>query len=500
MHEINVYTHFFFVPNRLVFGKWERFITGGEDGRDSTPFPVMVAPSTSGYAEGSLADYFGLVPGVPDYEHSALQFRAYALVYNEWYRDQNLQEKIPISLDPGLDTITNTELLNRNWEKDYFTSALPWSQRGDPALLPLGSVAPLVPVSAPVNTTSSTQYYTLDSDLVFSVLNGFNWVAAPSGSVVYNGQTFSHSGSGFSSTATLSISGSSFSGTATWYDDGWQSSYSSGSVTLHGSPSTMSVDLSGVYSDLSTATAVSVNDLRFAVQAQVFMELMARSGSRYVEYLLAHFGVRSSDSRLQRPEYLGGGKSPFVVSEVLQTSSTDSTSPQGNMAGHGISAHRAHGFVKSFEEHGFILGIMSIMPRTSYQQGLVRQWNRRTLYDFYVPAFAHLGEQAVFNKELYVASAQPDGVFGYQGRFDELRRSENTVHGQFRSSLDYWHMGRIFATEPVLNSSFVTADPTMRVQAVTDEPNCLVEIVHHVTAIRPLPFIGEPGRLDHRFI
>jgi hypothetical protein len=253
-----------------------------------------------------------------------------------------------------------------------------------------------------------------------------------------------------------------------------------------------------IRADLSQAEMATINELRQAFQIQKWMERNARSGVRYVESILAHFGVRSSDMRLQRPEFLGGGRSPVVVSEVLQNSESSANSPQGNMAGHGFSCNANHAFAKSFEEHGYIIGILSVMPRTAYQQGINRAWYRKTRYDYYWPEFANLGEQEVLNRELMLLN---DGknldVFGYQGRYDEYRRRESTVHGQFRSSLNFWHMGRVFEARPTLSSEFITADPTKRINAVTNEHNCLVQVYNSVKAVRPIPLTGEPGFLDH---
>ena len=492
MHRVDVFTHFFFVPNRLVFDKWESFITGGEDGQDDTVPPTITAGS-DGFAVGSLADYMGLPTGVKGITVSAMPFRAYDLIYNEWYRDENNIEPVTVSTDAGSDVTTSTVLLDRAWEKDYFTSALPWTQKGTAASLPIGTLG-RIPV----------------------VGDGQHFIAMDL-------SDYGTAGEGNKMTSKESTIGSAGFGGARFTLINGSTSGSTGTISSEGNASTQLVaqqrglnitsdpDKTTVYADASDISigSATINDLRLAFQVQRWLEKNARSGSRYVESILAHFGVRSSDARLQRPEYLGGGRSPIIISEVLQTSQTDATSaqPLGQMGGHGFSAQRTHQFTKSFEEHGFIIGIMSIMPRTSYQQGIRRMWSRDTRYDYYWPVFAHLGEQAILNKEIYAqdpttdtgSTGTPDNerVFGYQNRYDEYRRRESQVHGQFRTTMNFWHMGRIFDSLPALNSTFINSDPTKRINAVTEEDNCWVEIYHNIKAIRPMPKRGVPGLIDH---
>lgn len=466
MHNVNVYTHFFFVPNRLIFDKWEDFITGGADGSDSTVAPYMTTPS-GGFAVSSLADYLGVPTGVGNAKISALPFRAYAKIYNDYYRDENLQTEVSLSTAAGADTTTSTALLTRCWQHDFFTSALPWTQRSTTGAvkLPLGSTAPVKGTGQGLGITDGTYSGTLSNQHTSTnavyALGIHHDVYDPVGTSVT---------SNYESTNRATV----------------------GVVT--------DATKSGLVADLSTATAADINDIRYAFQVQRFLEKMARTGARYTEVILSHFAVKSSDSRLQRAEYLGGGRSPIAISDVLQTSADDDQpTPLATMAGHGYSAQRSHQFKRFFEEHGWLIGIMSIMPRSTYQQGLAKKWTRDTRFSYYWPVFSHLGEQAIHNREIYLQGTAADaGIFGYQPRYQEYRKRYSEVHGDFRSSLDFWHLGRVFTQLPVLNSDFVKCVPSTRIFAVTSGTDHMwVDLYHKIKALRPIPKYGDPGYVDH---
>ena len=468
MHEVNVYTHFWYVPTRLLmnYDDYEAFMTGGRDGKSDIPAPfIKFDPAKCGV--GSLWDYFGLPTDLPnDFEVLAYPFRAYNMIFNEWYRDQNLQDEVKISLGTGHDTETSIELLNRCWEKDYFTSCLPTPQRGEGVNIPLADTAPVIGNGGVLGVTDGSGEYGLIGAGVNPAAQGVGVIAVSGASGKNAGDTVGNYGN---------------------YPGGNKA------IGLSSDP-----NKSGLIADLKNATSISARELRQAMQVQVFQEMNARGGSRLREFIQNHFGVRVSDSRLMVPEYLGGGRSPVVVSEVLQTSSTDSTSPQGNLAGHAISVQSSHSFKRKFEEHGYVIGLLSIMPKTAYMQGVRRMWNRRSRYDFALPVFSHLGEQAVLKKEIYGKSADPDGVFGYQPQYEDYRHGYSYVAGQFRDTMDYWHLARKFDNEPQLNEEFVKCKPSKRPFAVTDSTvdSCMVEIYRNVKALRPLPKFGTPGMMD----
>lgn len=446
MHRVNVYTHYFFVPTRTLWTDWEDFITGGVLGDNASVIPTIKAPITTGYTLSSLGDHLKLPVGISEFEALAFPFRAYAKIVNDWFINLNLVTPLVMSKASGVDTTTSTVLATRMWEKDYFTSALPEAQRGDPVEIPLGGSVPVDLV--PFGTDNSPMIVrTASNDAI-------------SGGTIGLEQT---------------VTSGNFRG-----DDGV--------------PKVL--DPNGrLVADLGSASPITVSAFRQVATLQQWAEKSARGGSRYVEHILEFFGVRSSDARLQRAEYLGGGVSPITISEVLQTApAAGGSTPLGAMAGHGFSTPGLHGFKKKFEEHGYLIGIMSVLPRTAYQEGCPRMYNRRSRFDFPYPTFAGLGEQGILKKELYAASADPEGIFGYAPRYEELRQRESTVHGDFKDTLDYWHMGRIFdAVEPTLSSTFVTADPTKRILAAPSSAALWVQVLNQVQAKRPLPLVARPG-------
>ena len=435
LHEINIYTHCFFVPYRLLWDEWETFISGGATG-DETPTIPTWEPTDTTPDEGSLWDYMGFPTGIDPDGAYPLDFprRAYNLVYNEYYRDETLITEV---------ALTNETILNRCWEKDYFTSSLPWQQRGTAPALPITGTT-FADFSDAVSGNTADQAVQR-----VQVGSASDVIYTPSGT--YNARLLAA--------------------------------------------------LNNNTVDLSTASTFDIADLRLAFQIQKWMERNARAGARYTEFLQSHFGVSPRDDRLQRPEYIGGSKSPVIISEVLQTSSTDGTSPQGNLAGHGISVSDAYCGKYHANEFGLIIGIMSIMPRSAYSQGINRQWLRRTKYDFYFPEFANLSEQAIENAEICATNSavHNTGIFGYQGRYDEMRYKPNMISGELRTTYDYWHLAREFSTAapPTLNATFVTCDPRKDIFAAPSEPGLIVSFGNIIKAFRPIPIMSEPGLIDH---
>lgn len=491
MHRVNVFTHYFFVPNRLVWNQWEDFITKGVDGEDVPIFPKITLGQTTAafllnqgyFNDSTLWDYLGLPSiksigttngrspspnsvAVPDqFQVSALPFRAYQMIYNEYYRDQNLTDEIAISLDSGNISDQNSlvdllSLRRRAWEKDYFTSALPWLQRGPEVTVPVQGAGGSMDVVYE-RQTSARQLWKDSSGRDFE--NGTAYEP------IYSVQDPER------------------------LDEAVLIARGTGGAANNRSPE---LDPNGTLKVNVDEMGININDLRTSNALQRWFERNARGGSRYIEQILSHFGVRSSDARLQRPQFLGGGRMPISVSEVLQTSSTDETSPQANMAGHGISAGINNGFKHYFEEHGYIIGIMSITPRSGYQQGVPRDFTKFDNMDFYFPEFAHLSEQEIKNQELFVTNdnSYNEGTFGYTPRYAEYKYHQSEAHGDFRGNLSFWHLNRIFEDRPNLNTTFVECNPSNRVFATseTEDDKFWVQMYQDIRALRLMPKYGTP--------
>lgn len=443
--------HFFAVPIRQIWDNFRKFCGEQVNPADSTDYtvPVMTATATTGYSNQSLHDYMGLPTQVPDYEHSSLFHRAYNHIFNEWYRDQNLVDSAVVDTDDGPDAATDYVLRKRGKRHDYFTSCLPWLQKGDSVSLPLTGNADITKVAA------NSDFKKISIDNLY--FNGASLVWNPGGT---------------------------------------------GDVLINEA---------NLKADLSTATAATINQLRQAFQIQKLLERDARSGTRYSEIVKAHFNVNFLDVTY-RPEFLGGSSTPIEVNQVPQTSSTDGTSPQGNLAAYATALNRGGGFTKSFTEHCIIMGIASVRADLTYQQGLNRMFKRSTRYDYYWPALAHIGEQAVTMDELYCqaptvdtgSTGTPDNerVFGYQERWAEYRYKPSLITGKLRSndaaSLDAWHLSQEFGSLPGLNQAFIEETPPMdRVVAVTTEPDFLMDCYFNLQCARPMPLFSVPGLIDH---
>ena len=467
---------FFFVPNRLVWEHWQNFCFEQEDPDDSTDYviPTVAATGNSKNAYiGSLWDYFGLpvntsgsLSGI-----SALPFRGVYLIYNEWFRDENLQKSVKIQkgdanevlnsaraseqpswvFTSGTNIVPGLACPPRSKRHDYFTSALPWTQKGPGVSIGLAGTAPVL-------STKSVSTNYLSPNISYrgsvGVQSGHMNIINPNG----------------------------------------------GATTDIG----MKLDDFGLYADLDKSDIFTINSLRTAFQMQKFYERLARGGSRYTEVLRSFFGVVSPDARLQRPEFLGSFTKMVNVNPIAQTSATDDTSPQGNLSAYGVTAAKFHGFTKSFVEHGYIFGFVCARADLTYQQGINKMWLRSTVYDFYWPTFAHLGEQAVELREIYAQGTEADTtVFGYQERYAEYRYKPSQITGKFRSSvvdgsLDKWHLSQFFKNAPTLNEEFIIENPPIdRIIAVPSEPEFLLDVGFRYTTVRPMPMFGTPGLVDH---
>lgn len=499
---------FFFVPNRLVWEHWQNFCFEQEDPDDSTDYviPTITATGNSKNAYiGSLWDYFGLpvntsgnLSGV-----SALPFRGVYLIYNEWFRDENLQKSVKIqkgdtnevlnsaraSEQPSWVFMSDTNIVPglacppRGKRHDYFTSAFPWTQKGPGVSIGLAGTASIVdpsPGTGYLLHSTDNQLAAVSAYGGDSSSSGGNRIAQGSGSIAFTRQgdsDFSAVG-GFAGNTSSPITMSS-----------------QAASTYLGNDS---------YVDLDTSSIFTINSLRTAFQMQKFYERLARGGSRYTEVLRSFFGVVSPDARLQRPEFLGSFTKMVNVNPIAQTSATDSTSPQGNLSAYGVTAAKFHGFTKSFVEHGYIFGFVCARADLTYQQGINKMWLRSTVYDFYWPTFAHLGEQAIELREIYAQGSEADiTVFGYQERYAEYRYKPSQITGKFRSSvvngsLDKWHLSQFFNNAPTLNEEFIIENPPIkRIIAVPSEPEFLLDIGFRYITVRPMPMFGTPGLVDH---
>lgn len=498
---------FFFVPNRLVWEHWQNFCFEQEDPGDQTDFviPTVTATGNSENAYiGSLWDYFGLpvntsgnLSGI-----SALPFRGVYLIWNEWFRDENLQKSVKIQkgdTNEVLDSTRSSEQPSwvftsgtnifpglacppRGKRHDYFTSAFPWTQKGPGVSIGLAGTASIV------NPSPLSDYFLTSNSNQLAAVSAYGGSASNSGGdrVAYGTDTitFKRRADSFSSVG-------GFAGNT------------SNNVDIHAYPGS-NLLTNKSYVDLDSSSIFTINSLRTAFQMQKFYERLARGGSRYTEVLRSFFGVVSPDARLQRPEFLGSFTKMVNVNPIAQTSSTDTTSPQGNLSAYGVTAAKFHGFTKSFVEHGYVFGFVCARADLTYQQGINKMWLRSTVYDFYWPTFAHLGEQAIELREIYAQGSEADGtVFGYQERYAEYRYKPSQITGKFRSSvangsLDVWHLSQFFKNAPTLNEEFILENPPIkRIVAVPSEPEFLLDVGFRYTTVRPMPMFGTPGLVDH---
>jgi len=464
MDNLSLDYFFFAVPNRLLWTNWQRFMGEQDSPGDSTDYTVpQMTITAGGIPEGHLGDYFGLPIGVDTITPNALHWRGYNKIYHDWFRDENLIDHPQLDVGDGPDTMANYGLLRRGKRRDYFTSCLPWPQKGDEVDLPLGDSAPVQGDGKALGLIDGANNFGL-----FQIAGGGHLAG---GSTAYN-------------TTVGTVSGGT-------------NPVNTYSVGVHTNP-----DRSGLVADLSNATAATINSLREAFQLQKMLERDARGGTRYVELIKSHFQVTSPDFRLQRSEYIGGGTTRINVNPVPQTSETNTTE-QGKLAAYAYAQQSGIGFSKSFVEHCVIIGLVNLKADLTYQQCYDRMWTRQTKYDYYWPALANLGEQEVLSKEIYCdGTAGDDDVFGYQERWAELRYKNSQITGVFRSaaaaSLDMYHLAQDFLTRPVLNQAFIEEDPPIsRVVAVTSEPELLMDHYFQYHCTRPMPVYSVPGMIDH---
>lgn len=481
---------FFFVPNRLVWEHWQNFCFEQEDPDDSTDYvipTISCSSSTENSLIGSLWDYFGLpvntthdISGI-----SALPFRAVYLIWNEWFRDENLQKSVKIIKTDENNVVDYTRLSEQpSWlfasgenliagyacpprgkRHDYFTSALPWTQKGPGVSVGLAGTAPIQGTATLTMPNSVAIYGDGESKFLANMPGTLNKAGKEE---LYQNSTYIGVRAGAGNTSVSGVS-----------SDGW-------------------------FANLDESSIFTINSLRTAFQMQKFYERLARGGSRYTEVLRSFFGVVSPDARLQRPEFLGSFTKMVNVNPIAQTSATDNTSPQGNLSAYGVTAAKFHGFTKSFVEHGYVFGFVCARADLTYQQGINKMWLRSTVYDFYWPTFAHLGEQAIELREIYAQGSEDDTtVFGYQERYAEYRYKPSQITGKFRSSvvggtLDKWHLSQYFKNAPVLNEEFIIENPPInRIIAVPSEPEFLLDVGFRYTTVRPMPMFGTPGLVDH---
>nr|DAD97290.1 MAG TPA: major capsid protein [Microviridae sp. ct79Q5] len=466
MDNLYLETFFFFVPNRLVWDNWQKFNGEQKNPSDSTDFLIPTVSGTN-VQNQTLWDYFGLPTNVNNVlKVNALPFRAYNLIFNEWFRDENLQESLNVPTGDGPDDLSDYNLVRRGKRHDYFTSCLPWPQKGPGVEISIGGSAAIKFDGGIVGNGSPV------FEQGASVTSGVGLLGAGDNSQTSRGwDVFLKNGVSFSFNP------------LSWKDP--------------------KLSLPAATADLSTASPISINDLRQAFQIQKLYERDARGGTRYTEILRSHFGVISPDARLQRPEYLGGSSARISINPVQQTSATNETTPQGNLAAYGVVSDSFHGFSKSFVEHGYVFGFVNVRADLTYQQGLNRMWSRQGRFDFYWPVLAHLGEQAVLNKEIYAqGTVDDDEVFGYQERYAEYRYYPGQITGKFRSTdpqpLDSWHLAQKFSSLPTLSAQFVQDNPPVdRVVAVTSEPQFLFDSYIRLKCARPMPVYSVPGLVDH---